>query len=124
MIENLDLTSREEDLLRQALSSGQSEPVGQLFRRHGLRPFIWLGLTIAILIGLLVAEAVWYQWLTEGGGFIWVLLVVFALDALLYPFRARDEFREVAARNSLICKLYRSLESRDAPTPSVDRQPR
>jgi hypothetical protein len=108
MIKSLNLTSREERVLRASLASERPETVGQAFRRLGIREFFGLGLTIAWLIGFILAWGFWYRWLIEGGGFIWLLLLFAVPDAILSPFRLRD----MQARAQLIRKLYRALEVR------------
>jgi hypothetical protein len=117
MIEDLNLTSREERLLKSVLPMDQSVTVSQHFKREGLRAFLWFGTAVALLIGLLVAEAFWYRWLTEEGGFILVLLGFFVFDMVLSPLRFRDEL----ARTRLIRKLYRALEARGGQNSSGDQ---
>lgn len=108
MVKELNLTSREEKLLKSAIPAGRSETVSEIFKREGFRGFLWLGTVIVVLIGFLAAEVVWHRWLFEEGGVFWLLFACFALDAVLSPFRFRDE----VARTRLIRKLYNALEAK------------
>jgi hypothetical protein len=61
---------------------------------------------VAVLIGFLLAEATWHRWLFEEGGIVCLLFAFLIFDAILSPFRVRDDL----ARARLIRKLYHALE--------------
>jgi len=108
MVKELNLTSREERLLKSAIPAARSETVREIFKREGFRGFLWLGTAILILIGFLAAEVFWNRWLFEERGVFWLLFAFFAFDVVLSPFRFRDE----VARTRLIRKLYNALEAK------------